>query len=842
MINFFRCIVLFLIMLNPAFGQGVPNSGIGVPNSPPATPSGPLPFTPSVIFNVADYGAKSNEVRAVDGTITGGANSFCSPSTTFSQADVGKTIILVASGTALADQSGTIASFVSQHCVTTSFNAVQTTPWQGLLAVQSIGTSQSGSGSYAPLDTLTVVGGTSVTTAAVVTIYTTQLVSATVNAVGSGGTTGACTLTGTTGTAATGRTRFSIAATIAGGAISALGSVTVAGDYTANPSNLGAEPVTSNCELTGATLVVKMGVLNALVTTQGQYGAFPSSPASTTTIGSGTGATVNLYTQNFGGIFAYGTDDTVAVNNTIAAAQVANGGTVVFPVGSTLMTGAMVLTNSGATNPVQSPVRLTGAGGAMSGYEQQRGCRVSGCGSITNYGSFVDMRYAGSGSQVAKIDTRGAGILQIDNLTLMDGGTSNYLMVFTTNTTLFVDRVTFTGNPTCYNTTCAQSLIQLGTIGAPTSFWTNLATAPFQGYGTYVNNSYFDHCAIAVLFGASANTLYFGNDTVSVSSGSSDLVKGAPYQFYGNGLGSLGNTFVGGAVDLQGYTYMAYLTGNSTNNTFIGVALEDEVMGSPTIGVSYFDTNAIQNGVVAGYIDPVLNNVVINGPGTFNGVVNVGGGNTILPNGLVVKGNASWTAAGLGVATGALPTKTFQVGAGAGQIIANINGGSSGTAGGSAVTFSYNNTTTPRGGVGGFSALLGGSYDSRTMLYGFDGLIFDTNNVTVGNVDTGGHWLFGTVTSPTIASGACGTGTNGTLSGTSNDQSGTIIIGAATTTSCAVTFGVAWGASPRACTTTPASAASAGLTILPYISALGTTGFTLSGAVLASTSFYYHCY
>lgn len=95
-------------------------------------------------------------------------------------------------------------------------------------------------------------------------------------------------------------------------------------------------------------------------------------------------------------------------------------------------------------------------------------------------------------------------------------------------------------------------------------------------------------------------------------------------------------------------------------------------------------------------------------------------------------------------------------------------------------------------------------------------------------------------TTPTIASGACGTGSNGTITG--SDHAGKITIGAAATTACAVSFGTTFAAAPTACTFSPASSASAATTVLAYISAISTTGFTLSGAVLASTSFYYQCF
>lgn len=89
--------------------------------------------------------------------------------------------------------------------------------------------------------------------------------SATVAAGGSGGTNGTQTVTGTTGTG----TKFQASVTIAGGAITAILSITVAGAYTVLPTNLSAEPVTG-ASLTGATLALAMTGLitfNAITTT-----------------------------------------------------------------------------------------------------------------------------------------------------------------------------------------------------------------------------------------------------------------------------------------------------------------------------------------------------------------------------------------------------------------------------------------------------------------------------------------------------------------------------------------------------------------------------------------------
>lgn len=79
---------------------------------------------------------------------------------------------------------------------------------------------------------------------------------AAVTAGGSGGTNGAATVTGTTGTG----TKFQASVTISGGAITAVNSISVQGAYTALPSNLNAEPVTG-ASLAGATLSLAMSSL-----------------------------------------------------------------------------------------------------------------------------------------------------------------------------------------------------------------------------------------------------------------------------------------------------------------------------------------------------------------------------------------------------------------------------------------------------------------------------------------------------------------------------------------------------------------------------------------------------
>ena len=321
-----RLILLFLLLAGHAWAQ------VGNGYTPPATPVSVAPAnggTGAISITQAPYNAIADTIFLTDGTVAASSTAFSSASATFTKADIGKKIYVQYAGSAGALLSTTIAGFVDSHDVTLTAAATVATP-SVLVKSAAVATSQSGAGSYAPADTVTVSGGTTVTTASVFTVSTTQLASATVNNAGGSGTNGACTLTGTTGTG----TKFQIAATISGNVISALGAISVAGSYTVNPTNLAAEPVTSNCSLVGATLTVKMGVLTFTETTAGLYGALPSNPVSTTTSGSGTGATLTLTSGTAGGQYTYNTDNGTAIGNAITAA-VAAGVPLLIPASST---------------------------------------------------------------------------------------------------------------------------------------------------------------------------------------------------------------------------------------------------------------------------------------------------------------------------------------------------------------------------------------------------------------------------------------------------------------------------------------------------------------------------
>lgn len=148
-----------------------------------------------------------------------------------------------------------------------------------------------GSGVYAPGDTINLSGGVQ-TLPAQIEVATTQAVSATIAAAGTGGTPGSATVTGTTGTG----TPFQATVTISGGgAISSVDAIAVAGSYTVNPTDPANEPVTGG-SLTGAQLNVSLGVATFTIFQAGVFTTESTTFTQASTSGSGTGATFQTAT------------------------------------------------------------------------------------------------------------------------------------------------------------------------------------------------------------------------------------------------------------------------------------------------------------------------------------------------------------------------------------------------------------------------------------------------------------------------------------------------------------------------------------------------------------------
>ena len=294
-------------------------------------------------LNVKDFGAKGDTNGWSDAIMAAGSTTLNSLKATFSPADVGKAIALSGSGANASVQTGTIISFNNSHNIGVSFTATLNTPSNGL---EYVLVSTQGTG-YKIGDYLSPVGGTGVQTPPVVTVAAIAVVGATVANGGSGGTNGACTITGTTGLGHW----FTATGTVSGGALTGPLAITYAGTLTTDPTNVASEPVTTNCNLTGTTVVLGMGVLGVQLTNPGAVTAMPASPAATTTSGSGTGATLTLVSFAYGGVFTYGTDDSAAVaavvNKVNSQALLGLRSTIYVPPGNYLLKSTPIPTFNG---------------------------------------------------------------------------------------------------------------------------------------------------------------------------------------------------------------------------------------------------------------------------------------------------------------------------------------------------------------------------------------------------------------------------------------------------------------------------------------------------------------
>lgn len=118
------------------------------------------------------------------------------------------------------------------------------------------------------------------------------------------------------------------------------------------------------------------------------------------------------------------------------------------------------------------------------------------------------------------------------------------------------------------------------------------------------------------------------------------------------------------------------------------------------------------------------------------------------------------------------------------------------------------------------------------------------DNTDIGNT-TPGKGTFSQINSsgglPTIASGACGTTTNGAVVAGSTNQSFKVTIGAVATTTCTISFSATLSPVPKSCVFSPMNAAAIAATTLPFIAAPSGSGVVFSGAVLASTNWAFHC-
>lgn len=293
--------------------------------------------------------------------------------------------------------------------------------------------------------------------------------------------------------------------------------------------------------------------------------------------------------ERYGAVGDGSTDDSTAFSATLAACQAAGGGTISLSAKTYRLNGALApaFTGSG-TSTLQKPMRITGPmSGGWNGYWSA---------SPLNGGAVLDLRYDGSdGLHPAKFDTRGGGALELDHITIVSGGTDDFPLLQTTNTTMHIHHNVFLGNSAKSGTACVQDAV---IFGGTTATVGNTATAPFQGYGSRVHDNGFSHIRYGFLGRAFCNSVPVENNTFSTTCGNS---AGGAIKFDGQGgaVGfAVGNSTRGNTVEVSHYKYGIELV-NSDNGNFGPDGYFDP---SATHQAAVFvDTTCIYNEIVDGY-------------------------------------------------------------------------------------------------------------------------------------------------------------------------------------------------------------------------------------------------
>lgn len=261
-------------------------------------------------------------------------------------------------------------------------------------------------------------------------------------------------------------------------------------------------------------------------------------------------------------------DNTTGLNNAIAAAMAGNG--MLYVSGYVRADGAVVIPNDGnSPYPKQRPLRIFGGIGGWNNYLTTQ--------TITQGMSVLDLRYNGGGSQIAKIDTRGGGLLEIDHLILLSGGSDDYQFIQTTNTTVQIHHNCIIGNLANDGQTCVQNFCRLGGDGSGA----NQSLDPqafFQGYGSKLNDNMYNNIQFAHIYGSQCNGVEVQNETISQTCGSAD-VHGAPFTFEsGPGGGQFAVTIRAGTVEITNYKHVVKMDA-STACVFDSISAYDDSLG-----------------------------------------------------------------------------------------------------------------------------------------------------------------------------------------------------------------------------------------------------------------------
>jgi len=274
------------------------------------------------------------------------------------------------------------------------------------------------------------------------------------------------------------------------------------------------------------------------------------------------------------------TDDSTAVLAAITAAYNAGGGIVFFPKGTYRIDSQIALPNDGKTYtidnvyPQQPTIHLMGVG------EGGDPAWLNGSGfPIAQSPSVLDLRYAGT---IAKIVTKGKGLLEISNLQLQDTTDGILPFIFTTNTTVYLHDASVVGKTeaTVANyASMVQDIVVFG--GTNTAHLGGLDNdAPFQGYGSSVKNCYFANIR-KIKLQAFANAVVIKDNFWGLSCGGDCAID-----LSGDTGGITGNSISGNIVEMPHYNYAVKLN-YANDNFFLGNWIGD----TSTPSIAFWNIN-----------------------------------------------------------------------------------------------------------------------------------------------------------------------------------------------------------------------------------------------------------
>lgn len=296
----------------------------------------------------------------------------------------------------------------------------------------------------------------------------------------------------------------------------------------------------------------------------------------------------NRYNVARFGILPDGTDQSFKVLQLISNVMSRGGGVIEFNAGSYLITNKITFTNDGANPPRQNSLRITGMGAWKSG--QPIG--------LIDGGTVLELRNTNS---VAKIDTRGLGLLEIDHLTLANlGGDGGTPFIQTTLTTLSIHDCAFIGKNAAPN--ADEDAIVLGGTNIT---YTGAADNAFQGYGTVIENNYFNKIRRGAYMRTYCNGTVFRDNTFWNQCGGIAAVE----LLGDHNNGTTGNLISGNLIEVGQYTNVFRLT-RAPLNVFSFNNLFDAVAGFPLSTLEIISDSSY-NFLLEGYgtdtSPPVLN-------------------------------------------------------------------------------------------------------------------------------------------------------------------------------------------------------------------------------------------